>query len=189
MSSAPTGGLIDVDRASPRTIRLVVWPGLAPGDMRPLADRLVRELRRAAVAEVLVDVSRVRSPDIGYVDALARLHEPADDRAPGRRVDRALHLHRFEHEQLLAALDLLPGLDGHRGDETRRGRADVPGLRRIRQLLRRPFRLLRPVAHRDLARLPDPLRARPRWQPPSEVRISEALAASRDRLASKAGAG
>jgi anti-anti-sigma regulatory factor len=73
MSFAPGAGPIHVDRTSPRTIRVVVHPDLAPEDVRPLVDRLTRRLRRGAVAAVLVDVSEVRTPDIAYVDALARL--------------------------------------------------------------------------------------------------------------------
>ncbi|HEX6576989.1 MAG TPA: STAS domain-containing protein [Jiangellaceae bacterium] len=115
MSSAPAGGLIDVDRASPRTIRLIVRPGLAPGDMRPLADRLVRELRRGEVAEVLVDVSRVRSPDIGYVDALARLQLGA--RRHGSRVRLVSPCPRLLELLALVGLDeLLPADGGWSGD-------------------------------------------------------------------------
>lgn len=115
MSSAPSGGLIDVDRASPRTIRLVVRPGLAPGDMRPLADRLVRVLRRDDVAEVLVDVSRVRSPDIGYVDALARLQLGA--RRYGSRVRLIGPCPRLLELLALVGLEeVLPADDGWSGD-------------------------------------------------------------------------
>ena len=65
-------------------IRVVVHPDLAPEDVRPFVDRLARRLRHGGVATVLVDVSGVRSPDIAYVDALARLQLGA--RRHGTRV-------------------------------------------------------------------------------------------------------
>ena len=115
MSLAPTGGLTDVDRASPRTIRLVVRSDFAPGDVRPLADRLVRELRPDDVTEVLVDVSRVRSPDIGYVDALARLQLGA--RRHGSRVRLVGPCPRLLELLALVGLEeLLPADDGSSGD-------------------------------------------------------------------------
>ncbi len=73
MSSALAGGLIHVERSPRRTIRVVVCPRPAPSDVRALADQLVWQLRGGDVREILVDVSSVRTPDIGYVDALARL--------------------------------------------------------------------------------------------------------------------
>lgn len=115
MSSAPTGGLIDVDRASPRTIRLVVRPGLAPGDIRPIADQLVRELRRDDVAEVLVDVSLVRRPDVADIDALARLQLGA--RRHGSQVRLVGPCPRLlELLALVGFEELLPADDGSSGD-------------------------------------------------------------------------
>jgi ABC-type transporter Mla MlaB component len=104
-----------VDRASPRTIRLVVRPDVAPGDVRPLADRLVRELRRDDVTEVLVDVSRVRSSDIGCVDALARLQLGA--RRHGSRIRLVGPCPRLLELLALVGLEeLLPADDGSSGD-------------------------------------------------------------------------
>lgn len=104
-----------MDRASPRTIRLVVRSDFAPGDVRPLADRLVRELRRDDVTEVLVDVSRVRSPDIGYVDALARLQLGA--RRHGSRVRLVGPCPQLLELLALVGLEeLLPADDGSSGD-------------------------------------------------------------------------
>ncbi|MGH8822973.1 MAG: STAS domain-containing protein [Jiangellaceae bacterium] len=74
MSSARARGLIHVDRSSRRTVRVVVRATLTPGDVRSLADQVVRQLGRGDVAEILVDVSGVRTPDVAHVDALARLH-------------------------------------------------------------------------------------------------------------------
>lgn len=73
MSSALAGGLIHVDRSPRRTIRVAVCPKPAPSEVRALADQLVCQLRGGDVTEILLDVSSVRTPDIGYVDALARL--------------------------------------------------------------------------------------------------------------------
>ena len=127
MSSALGGGPIYVDRASPRTIRLVVGPGLAPGDMRSLADRLVRQLRRDDVAEVLVDVSGVGCPDIGYVDALARLQLGA--RRRGSRVRLVRPCPRLLELLALVGLEeVLPADDGRSGDlhrETEHGEEPV----------------------------------------------------------------
>ena len=44
------------------------------------------------------------------------------------RVDRALHLHRFHHQQPVALLDLLVQLHGDRGDDARDRRADLAGI-------------------------------------------------------------
>ena len=114
MSSTSAGGLIHVERTSPRSIRVVVSPDLAPCDVRPLADQLVRKLRRREVAEVLVDVSRVRTPDVGYIDALARLQLVAG--RYGGRVRLVGPCPRLIELLALVGLEDLPADDGESGD-------------------------------------------------------------------------
>ena len=115
MSSASASGLIHVDRTSPRTIRVLVKPDLAPCDVHPLADRLVRQLRRGEVVDVLVDVSGVRNPDVGYVDALARLQLGA--RRYGSRVRLVGPCPRLLELLALVGLeDLLPADGRESGD-------------------------------------------------------------------------
>jgi hypothetical protein len=115
MSSTSAGGLTHVERTSPRTIRVVVSPDLAPCDVRPLADQLVRKLRRREVAEVLVDVSCVRTPDVGYIDALARLQLVAG--RYGGRVRLVRPCPRLMELLALVGLeDLLPADDRESGD-------------------------------------------------------------------------
>jgi anti-anti-sigma regulatory factor len=58
---------------APRTIRVVVGPHLGRDDVHALAEELISRLRAGDVAEVQVDVSDVVTPDLVYVDALARL--------------------------------------------------------------------------------------------------------------------
>jgi ABC-type transporter Mla MlaB component len=118
MSPAPAGGLIYVDRTSHRTIRVVVDPELAPGDVRPLADQLVRKLRRGEVGEVLVDVSRVRTPDIGYIDVLARLLVGA--RRSGIRVRLVGPCPRLLELVALVGLDDLLSADDRRSGDLHR---------------------------------------------------------------------
>src|SRR5918995_7337200 len=84
MSSAHAGRLTDVDRSSRRAIGVVVHPQLARDEVRGLAEQLVHQLSEGDVAEVLVDVSSVRTPEVVYVDALARLQLTA--RRHGTRV-------------------------------------------------------------------------------------------------------
>jgi ABC-type transporter Mla MlaB component len=115
MSSVDAGGLIRVDRSSPRTIRVVVSPDLAPCDVRPLADQLVRQLRRGEVADVLVDVSSVQTPDVAYIDGLARLQLGA--RRSGSRVRLLGPCPRLLELLALVGLDdLLPIDDRESGD-------------------------------------------------------------------------
>jgi ABC-type transporter Mla MlaB component len=115
MSSVDAGGLIHVDRSSPRTIRVVVSPDLAPCDVRALAGQLVRQLRRGEVADVLVDVSSVQTPDVGYIDGLARLQLGA--RRSGSRVRLLGPCPRLLELLALVGLDdLLPIDDRESGD-------------------------------------------------------------------------
>jgi ABC-type transporter Mla MlaB component len=94
---------------------VLVKPDLAPCDVRPLADRLVRQLRREEVVDVLVDVSGVRTPDVGYVDALARLQLGA--RRYGSRVRLVGPCPRLLELLALVGLeDLLPADGRESGD-------------------------------------------------------------------------
>ncbi|MGH9250169.1 MAG: STAS domain-containing protein [Acidimicrobiales bacterium] len=110
-------------------MRVVVQPELAPGDVRALADELVRLLSHADVADVLVDVSSVRAPDIGYVDALARLHLGA--RQHGSRVRLVAPCPRLLELLVLVGLEVLLPADGtvsgdpHREAEHREQSVDV----------------------------------------------------------------
>ena len=56
-----------------RTIRVAVRPHLARDEVRALGEELVRGLSVGDVAEVQVDVSSIRAPDIVCIDALARM--------------------------------------------------------------------------------------------------------------------
>ena len=50
-----------------------VRPHLAREEVRALCEQLVRRLSEGDVAEVQVDVRSVRTPDVVYIDALARI--------------------------------------------------------------------------------------------------------------------
>jgi ABC-type transporter Mla MlaB component len=52
---------------------VAVRPHLAREEVRALGEQLVRRLSEGDVAEVQVDVSSVRRPDVAYIDALARI--------------------------------------------------------------------------------------------------------------------
>jgi ABC-type transporter Mla MlaB component len=73
MISAQPGGLVHVKPSARRTIRVAVRPHLAREEVRALGEQLVRRLSEGDVAEVQVDVSSVRRPDVAYIDALARI--------------------------------------------------------------------------------------------------------------------
>ena len=52
---------------------MAVRPQLARDEVRALGEQLVHRLGEGDVAEVQVDLSSVRAPDVVYVDALARM--------------------------------------------------------------------------------------------------------------------
>jgi ABC-type transporter Mla MlaB component len=56
-----------------QTICVAVRPHLAREEVRALGEQLVRRLSEGDVAEVQVDVSSVRRPDVVHIDALARI--------------------------------------------------------------------------------------------------------------------
>lgn len=62
-----------VNHVPKQTITVIVRPELERDDVHSLADDLVHQLSTGVVAEVLVDVSRIDTPDVVYLDALARL--------------------------------------------------------------------------------------------------------------------
>ena len=109
---------------------MAVRPYLARDDVRALGELLVRRLSEGDVAEVQVDVSSVRTPDVVYVDALARIQLVA------RRQDSRVRLigpcpRLLELLALVGLEDMFPdegetsGLELHREPEHREQLLDV----------------------------------------------------------------
>ena len=113
-----------------RTIRVAVRPHLARDEVRALGEKLVRRLREGDVAEVQVDVSSIRAPDVVHVDAIARMQLAA------RRQDSRVRLigpcpRLMELLVLVGLEDMFPdevetsGLEMHREPEHREQPLDV----------------------------------------------------------------
>jgi anti-anti-sigma regulatory factor len=113
-----------------RTIRVAVRPQLARDEVRALGEQLVHRLSEGDVAEVQVDVSSVRAPDVVYVDALARMQLVA------RRQDSRVRLigpcpRLMELLALVGLEDMFPdegdtsGVELHRQPEHREQPVDV----------------------------------------------------------------
>jgi anti-anti-sigma regulatory factor len=109
---------------------VAVRPHLARDEVRALGELLVRRLSEGDVAEVQVDVSSVRTPDVAYIDALARIQLVA------RRQDSRVRLigpspRLLELLVLVGLEDMFPdegdtsGLELHREPEHREQPLDV----------------------------------------------------------------
>ncbi len=101
-----------------RAIRVVVHPELTRADIWVLADRLVRRLRDGNVATVLVDASRVQTPDLVYVEALTRLQLSA--RRNGSRVRLIGPCPRLLELLAVLGLDDMLAADGEGSGELHR---------------------------------------------------------------------
>jgi anti-anti-sigma regulatory factor len=109
---------------------VAVRPQLARDEVRALGEQLVHRLSEGDVAEVQVDVSSVRAPDVVYVDALARMQLVA------RRQDSRVRLigpcpRLMELLALVGLEDMFPdegdtsGVELHRQPEHREQPVDV----------------------------------------------------------------
>ena len=109
---------------------MAVRPHLARDEVRALGEQLVRRLSEGDVAEVQLDVSNVRTPDVAYIDALARMQLVA--RRQGSSVRLIGPCPRLLELLILVGLeDLFPdvgdtsGVELHREPEHREQPVDV----------------------------------------------------------------
>ena len=109
---------------------MAVRPHLARDEVRALGEQLARRLSEGDVAEVQVDVSSIRTPDVVYVDALARMQLVA--RRQGSRVRLIGPCSRLLELLVLVGLEDMfaderdtSGLELHREPEHREQPLDV----------------------------------------------------------------